>query len=332
MSEEIRNTGNADDGVQHGIDDDPHDDGKKALGLGAIGGGAVGAIAGSMLGPAGAIAGAAIGGSIGSIASGAAVDAVDAIDNDDTVTGLGSSQTQDVEDQAAGAGFAGTSTGAGFAGTTDTGGFAGSTGSTLNNGADVLPGNDVAGVQTGGTTTAGADTRGVTEKAADAITGDSMDDKTGGVTGGVAGTGFGTGSTLSDTTTDADTIRVPVVEEELNVQKQAQQTGEVQVTKQVIEEQVNVPVTVQREEVVVTRNPVDRPLQAGEDVLQDGDTIRVPVTEEVVTVSKEARVAEEIEIQKQTTAEQQVVSDTVRREEVDIADSTGRTDGTGRQV
>lgn len=43
-------------------------------------------------------------------------------------------------------------------------------------------GNDVPGIQTGGVTTAGADTRGITEKAADAITGDRVDDKTGGIT------------------------------------------------------------------------------------------------------------------------------------------------------
>jgi hypothetical protein len=51
---------------------------------------------------------------------------------------------------------------------------------------DVTPGNNVPGVQTGGYTSAGTDTRGITEKAADAITGDRVDDKT----GGVAGTGY----------------------------------------------------------------------------------------------------------------------------------------------
>ena len=45
---------------------------------------------------------------------------------------------------------------------------------------DVLPGNDVPGVQTGGQTTAGADTRGLMEKTADVLTGDKTDDKTGG--------------------------------------------------------------------------------------------------------------------------------------------------------
>ena len=41
-------------------------------------------------------------------------------------------------------------------------------------------GNDVPGVQTGGVTTSGADTRGIMEKTADALTGDNKDDKTGG--------------------------------------------------------------------------------------------------------------------------------------------------------
>ncbi len=43
------------------------------------------------------------------------------------------------------------------------------------------PDNGVPGVQTGGVTTAGQDTRGITEKVADAVTGDNRDDKTGGV-------------------------------------------------------------------------------------------------------------------------------------------------------
>ena len=47
-------------------------------------------------------------------------------------------------------------------------------------GADLSPGNEVPGVQTGGHAVNGTpDTRGVTEKAADALTGDRVDDKTG---------------------------------------------------------------------------------------------------------------------------------------------------------
>ena len=141
------------DNIQHGIDDDPTDDGKKGLELGALGGGTVGAIAGMAAGPVGAIVGAVIGGSVGSVASGAAVDAVDSVDNDNTITGIGGGATRDVGDQVADA--------------------------THGHGVNT-PGNDVPGVQTGGVTTAGTDTRGIMEKTADALTGDTTDDKTGG--------------------------------------------------------------------------------------------------------------------------------------------------------
>ena len=86
----------ADDNIQHGIDDNPNEDGVKGLELGALGGGAVGAMAGMAAGPVGAVVGAIIGGSVGSIASGAAVDVVDSIDNDNTVTGIGAEATPDV--------------------------------------------------------------------------------------------------------------------------------------------------------------------------------------------------------------------------------------------
>jgi hypothetical protein len=151
-----------DDNIQHGIDDNPHNDATKGAVAGALGGAAVGAAAG---GPVGAIVGAVAGG----VASGAGVAAVDQVDNDNTVTGLGDGATRDVEDQAAHA--------------------AHSASHSVNNAADTTanridnldaPGNGIPGIQTGGQTTAGTDTRGITEKAADVLTGDRTDDKTGG--------------------------------------------------------------------------------------------------------------------------------------------------------
>jgi uncharacterized protein (TIGR02271 family) len=140
------------------------------------------------------------------------------------------------------------------------------------------------------------------------------------------------GATAHDTNvrdtnvTDRDTIRVPVVEEEINVQKNVQQAGEVQVHKDVITEQVNIPVEVTREEVVVTRHAVDRDLAPGETTLGGEEVLRVPVMEENVTVNKTAHVVEEIEIGKHRTTEQQTVTDTVRKEVVDVDDTTTRVD------
>src|SRR5687768_8550828 len=126
-------TRKVDDGIQHGIDDNPEGDAKKGAVLGGVGGAAVGSAAGAAAGPAGAVIGAAVGGIAGALGSGAAVGAVDRVDNDNTVTGLGDGSTPDVDERAD----------------------------------DAVPGNRIPGVQTGGRNADGTpDTRGVTEKTA----------------------------------------------------------------------------------------------------------------------------------------------------------------------
>jgi len=112
--------------------------------------------------------------------------------------------------------------------------------------------------------------------------------------------------------------RVPVAEERLNVDKRQAELGEVQLRKTVEEEEQTVPVELEREEVRVDRRDVgDRPVQAGEEVFQEG-TIRVPVRGEVAEVNKEAVVTGEVVVGKERTTERQDVSDTVRRERVEV--------------
>lgn len=136
----------ADDNVQHGIDDNPTGDAEKGAKLGGVGGAVTGAVAGAAAGPVGAVVGAVVGGVAGAVGSGAAVAAVDRVDNDNTITGIGHGSTNDVENTAA---------------------------------TPVID-NGVPGVQTGGRAVDGTpDTRGITEKTADAVTGDRIDDKTG---------------------------------------------------------------------------------------------------------------------------------------------------------
>lgn len=142
----------ADDNIQHGIDDDPNNDPHKAKNIGGVGGAVTGAVAGSAAGPLGTVAGAVIGGVVGAVASKAAIKEVDKHDNDNTITGIGHGATTDVETQA----------------------------HSVTHGNVATPGNGVPGVQTGGHAYDGTpDTRGLTEKAADTLTGDDIDDKTG---------------------------------------------------------------------------------------------------------------------------------------------------------
>jgi len=113
-------------------------------------------------------------------------------------------------------------------------------------------------------------------------------------------------------------IRVPVAEERLTVGKREAELGEVQVRKTVTEEQQTVPVTLQREEVRVHERDIqDRPLRPGETAFEEG-TIRVPVRGEEAVVAKEAVVTGEVVIDKERTTEQRQVSDTVRKQRVDV--------------
>ena len=151
----------ADDGIQHGIDDNPTGDAEKGAALGGAGGAVTGAVAGSAAGPVGTVVGAVIGGIAGAVGSGAAVAAVDRVDNDDTITGVGGGVTPDRGNVVSSA--------------------VGSTADTVSDTAHTpVVDNGVPGVQTGGTAYDGtADTRGISEKTADAVTGDRIDDKTG---------------------------------------------------------------------------------------------------------------------------------------------------------
>jgi len=126
------------------------------------------------------------------------------------------------------------------------------------------------------------------------------------------------------TNQSANEMRVPVMEEQLNVEKRQANMGEVQVHKTVTQEQVNVPVELRREEVHVDeRDITDRPLQAGEETtaFQEG-TIRVPVRGEEAVVNKQAVVTGEVAINKTVTTEQQTIADSVRREHVQVDDSS----------
>ena len=113
-------------------------------------------------------------------------------------------------------------------------------------------------------------------------------------------------------------VRVPVVEEQLQVGKREAELGEVQVRKTVTAEEQSVPVTLRREEVHVEEIDVaERPLRADETAFQE-ETIRVPVRGEEAIVQKEAVVTGEVVVNREATTDTRQVSDTVRREHVEV--------------
>jgi uncharacterized protein (TIGR02271 family) len=95
---------------------------------------------------------------------------------------------------------------------------------------------------------------------------------------------------------------VPVVEEELDVRKRRVETGSgarVVKTVEAHEEIVDQPVT--REEVSVERVAVNRAVDGPVAVRYEGDTMIVPVLEEVLVVEKRLMLKEEIRITRRKT-------------------------------
>ena len=113
-----------------------------------------------------------------------------------------------------------------------------------------------------------------------------------------------------------DTRVIPVIEETLDVQKRQVETGGVRITKVVHEreEVVNVPRV--REEVTVERVTLNRMVDTPVSMRQEGDTLIIPLLEEVVVMEKRLMVKEELRITKRRIEEQASQQVTLRREEV----------------
>ena len=117
--------------------------------------------------------------------------------------------------------------------------------------------------------------------------------------------------------TDDEALRVRRYEEELRASTVERQAGAVRIEKDVVEEQRTLEVPVSREEVHVRSVTPSTSSVDAADAFQSG-VIEVPLTEEEVVARKQVRVAEELEIEKRAVTETERVSDTVRREVVDI--------------
>jgi uncharacterized protein (TIGR02271 family) len=119
------------------------------------------------------------------------------------------------------------------------------------------------------------------------------------------------------TATSEDTDRLQLREEQLDVEKERVQAGEVRLRKEVVTEQRNVEVPVTREEVVIERHAATGDELADAAIGED-EEIRIPLMEEEVRVEKTPVVREEVSVRKRQVQDTERVSETVRREEARI--------------
>ncbi|MFN8455339.1 MAG: YsnF/AvaK domain-containing protein [Anaerolineae bacterium] len=124
---------------------------------------------------------------------------------------------------------------------------------------------------------------------------------------------------LYDTSTgNTGPADLEVVEEELQVGKRAIDRGGVRIRSYVTEKPVEATVRLREEQVNVERRPVNRPADADDlDAFEEG-VIEVTAIAEEPVVAKQARVVEEVVVNKDVQEREETIQDTVRRKDVEV--------------
>ncbi len=140
-------------------------------------------------------------------------------------------------------------------------------------------------------------------------------------------TAYAAQATASAGTLDAvgDHLVVPVREEVLVPTTRPVELGEVRVHKRVETVPYETLVGITRDDVEVERVALNRAIDAVPGPRQEGNTLVIPVVEEVLVTEKRLVLREEIRVTRRQVSEQVRVAENLRREVVEIEDPEGGT-------
>ncbi len=158
-------------------------------------------------------------------------------------------------------------------------------------------------------------TRGTTDAAGMAATGAA-----GYAAGATANTARTTATDTARTASNltGDDREITLSEEEVKVGKRTVDAGQVRLRKIVRTEVVNQPVEIRHEDVVVERVSADQVHAGAATPDFKEEVVDVPLTREEVVVSKDAHVTGAVRLHKTAESETQNVSETVRKEDVEV--------------
>lgn len=118
---------------------------------------------------------------------------------------------------------------------------------------------------------------------------------------------------------------IPVIEEQLIVDKRVVEKGRVRISKSVREQDETVNIPLIQENVQVERIPINQYVaEAPPPVRYEGNVMIIPVLREVVVVEKRLVLVEELRVIKQQTQTQQTQKVRLRKEEVSVKRVSGR--------
>ena len=111
---------------------------------------------------------------------------------------------------------------------------------------------------------------------------------------------------------------VKVMEEKLQVGKRVEQTGGARLRSRIVQRPVEAKLRLREEHVNVERTPVDRKATDADLKNFKEGTVTMKEHAEVPVVSKEARVVEEVSLNKEVNQTDKTIRDTVRKTEVEV--------------
>jgi len=124
-------------------------------------------------------------------------------------------------------------------------------------------------------------------------------------------------STVGDLSEEQELV-IPIVDEFVNVETRVAETGKVEVRKTVHERTEVVDQPLFSEEVEIERVTINRPLEEAVGARYEGDTLVIPLLEEVLVIQKQLVLREEVHIKKLRKEMHDPQEVLLRTEEVNI--------------
>lgn len=122
---------------------------------------------------------------------------------------------------------------------------------------------------------------------------------------------------------DSATV-IPIIQEEIVVDKYVVEKGKVRVSKRISQHEEIIDEPLFHEEVKIERVPINKIIDAAPPVRQEGDMMIIPVVEEQVFVQKRLVLVEELRVRKQVIETHQPQTVTLLKEQVEIERVAGK--------
>ncbi len=119
-----------------------------------------------------------------------------------------------------------------------------------------------------------------------------------------------------DTEFARDDAHIDLRQEELDIHKHRDETGDVEIHKDIVEEEQTVNVPVSHDQVVIERKAVDH--EPTDEPISEEETVHIPVTAEEVDVEKHTVVTGEVTAHKRSVEETEQVHDVLHKEVADV--------------